>query len=390
MLIRAFVFTIAMLGSYLSYAYPNFIGKGYHNCLTCHYNPYGNGPLNDYGRGVAASGISDRAFISKKISDEKLSDISGFYFNKPTKKSYIKPSLDYRGLYLKRDLQTDDPQTNWINMQMDASVVLELGKKKQYTVTYTHSFVPDNSLPAGHAMFDVAPGEHLNFSREHYIGYKMNKSMSVYLGKMDKVFGIRVPDHTAFSRTKTGNGQYDATHGVVGHLTKEKFDLGVQVFMGDFEKESVYRSQGLSSKFEYSVNEKLRAGISVLHEEFDAKTNTAYAIISKIGIGKGSSVMLEFGRVNVSTTSASPITQQYIFLQNHYYLRRGLYFMTTYEQFIDDVSGASEEHRISPGIQYFPWQRLEIRADLTNNKSYGTNVAVKDSWTFLGQVHLWF
>lgn len=373
-----------------AYSYPNFIGKGYHNCLTCHYNPFGSGPLNDYGRGVAASAISGRFLINKTTTDEALSNRSGFLFNKPSKTSNIRPSFDYRGATLRRGLDTSNPQEVWINMQMDASITAEFGVKKKYITSFTYSIVPSNSLPGGQPEFDVAPGEDLMYSREHYFGMKVRPNLSVYLGKMDKVFGIRVPDHTAFSRSKTGNNQYGATHGATLHFGKEKFDLGVQAFIGDLEKEKEYRFTGISSKYEHSISDKVRLGVSFLHEDSENQQNLAYSMLTKMAIGKGSSLMLEMGRVQSTPEGLDTTTEQYIFLQNHFYLARGLYFLTTYEQFIPDTTTTSEYHNFAPGIQYFPMQRIELRADLITTKIYSAGSAAQDAWSFLGQVHLWF
>lgn len=390
MLFKVFIFCLSFIAIESVQAYPNFIGKGYHNCLTCHYNPFGNGPLNDYGRGVAASALAGRVFISDSTSDEALSNHSGFLFNKAKKGSMFKPAFDYRGMTLRRGLETDETQESWINMQMDANLTVEFGQNQKYIATYTYSIVPSNSLPAGKIEYGVKAGEDLVFSREHYVGYKFNPNLGVYLGKMDKVFGIRVPDHTAYSRLLTGNSQYGSTHGVVVHYGKEKFDLGGQFFIGDLEKESDYRSSGIASKFEYSFTDKIRLGVSFLNEAFEETKNTAYSAIAKMGIGKGSSLMFEMGRVATTPEAGDPVTQQYMFLQNHYYIFRGFYFLTTYEQRVPDTAGTTEIHRFSPGFQYFPLQRLELRGDLTNSKEYSTGSAAKDTWEFLGQIHLWF
>ena len=233
-----------------AHAYPNFIGKGYHACLTCHYNPFGNGPLNDYGRGVAASALAGRLFVSDSTSDEDLSNRSGFLFSKPDPKSVFKPALDYRGGNINSSLETDDPQEKYVNMQIDATATANWGKQKEYIATFTYSVVPSNSLPAGQADYDVAAGEDLTFSREHYFGYRFsNNSQGIYVGKMDIVYGIRIPNHTAFSRSSTGNDQYAASHGVVYHLGSEKFDLGLQYFLGDFEKVEEARSSGFAGKY---------------------------------------------------------------------------------------------------------------------------------------------
>ena len=376
-----------------AHAYPNFIGKGYHACLTCHYNPFGNGPLNDYGRGVAASALAGRLFVSDSTSDEDLSNRSGFLFSKPDPKSVFKPALDYRGGNINSSLETDDPQEKYVNMQIDATATANWGKQKEYIATFTYSVVPSNSLPAGQADYDVAAGEDLTFSREHYFGYRFsNNSQGIYVGKMDIVYGIRIPNHTAFSRSSTGNDQYAASHGVVYHLGSEKFDLGLQYFLGDFEKVEEARSSGFAGKYEHSVTSNSRLGVSYLNSTNNNDDETsAYALIAKMGIGKGSSLMYEFGqKVNTISSTGLSTTSQYMFLQKHFYVKRGLYILMTYEQFVADTSGAAESHRISPGIQWFPIQRVEIRADLTNSKQYETNVATNDSWAFLGQVHLWF
>lgn len=385
------IFFITWFLSNTAFAYPNFIGKGYHACLTCHYNPFGNGPLNDYGRGVAASGIAGRLFISDKTSDEMLSNRSSFLFQKPDKNSIIKPALDYRGATLRRQLESDDPQEKYINMQMDASISAEWGKQKEYIASFTLSVVPSNSLPAGAKSYDVVAGEDLVFSKEHYFGLKLSQATRLYLGKMDKVFGIRVPDHTAYSRLRTGMTQYGSTHGAVFHFGKEKFDYGAHFYVGDLEKIPEDRKSGFSTKYEHSVTDNMRLGLSLLREKNDSDdTISSYAIHTKNGIGKGSSLMLEFGRIATQKVGSDPVTEQYIFLQNHFYIMRGLYFLATYEQYISDTSGASEEHRIAPGFQYFPMQRVEFRGELINSKNYTTNIATKDTWTYLGQIHLWF
>lgn len=375
-----------------AFAYPNFIGKGYHSCLTCHFNPFGNGPLNDYGRGVAASGLAGRLFINDKTTDEDLSNRSSFLFQRPSAKSIIKPAIDYRGVTLNPDVANEDSEEKYLNMQMDASISAEWGKQKEYIASFTYSVVPDNTIPNGKVEYNVKAGESLHYSREHYFGYKFSPNMGLYVGKMDKVYGIRIVDHTAYSRFYTGNTQYGATHGVVFHLGQEKYDFGIQAFIGDLQKEKEYRSQGFASKYEYSITDKIRLGASLLRQTNDSDdTSTAYAFITKMGIGKGSSLMYEYGRVLTKTNSDGlTITSQYMLLQNHIYLTRGLYFLTTYQQYIKDTSGAAESHVIAPGIQYFPMQRIELRLDLQNRKVYETGSVQKDTWTYLGQVHLWF
>jgi hypothetical protein len=361
-------------------AYPNFISKGYHACLTCHYNPFGNGPLNDYGRGVAGSTLADRLLISDKTTDEQLGESSGFLFSQPENK-WFRPAVDYRSLYLIGDINDSKSEPMFIHMQMDASATMIFGEKKNLIVSGTYGVIPSNSSRTKEEEW---------YSREHYIGYRPVESLGLYIGKMDKVFGIRVPDHTAYSRGYNNLGQYDATHGAVVHIGQKNFDLGIQYFIGNKEVPDDEQSQGYTTKLEYSISEKVRLGFSYLSEEYDTYTQTLNSLLAKMGIGKGSSVMLEYGQKDKTLNTGSTVASQYLFMQNHILLKRGLFFMMTMEQYKADITSADEVYKITPGIQYFPFQRLEVRAELTNNKQYEAGTIKDDTWSFFGQMHLWF
>lgn len=375
------------------WCYPNFIGKGYQACLTCHYNPFGNGALNDYGRAVSATVIADRLFVSKDTSDEDLGNRSGFFFNTP-KQKWFRPSLDYRGMQWNQDIDQEEPTEKFVHMQMEANITLKFGARDQYIATFTHGIIPDNSVrPLAKNNYEV---EELQFSREHYIGIRSTDSLGIYLGKMDKVFGIRVPDHNAYSKKYTNLHQYSSSTGVLLHFGKESFDLGIQVFDGkdDIEKEINQQTKGFTTRFEYNLFGTSRTGLSYL-SEVDPQENTRsmYALHTKIGVGKGSSLMFEIGDVNYTPKDGDTKTSRYYFLQNHILLTRGLFFLTTFENYQEDVSKSKERYRIAPGIQYFPWQRFEFRAEIYNERFFDDDTSQpvqKDNWSYIGQVHLWF
>ncbi len=217
------IFLILFIAAGSVWGYPNFVSKGYTNCLTCHYNPYGNGPLNDYGRAVAASAIAGRLFVSDSTSDDELADRSGFLFSTP-KNKWFRPALDYRSLYLAAGLNNEGgakeafDNAKWINMQMDANITLQFGKRNNFIISGTYGVVPHNS---GLGREDQP--EYI--SREHYIGYRPFKELGVYVGKMDKIFGIRVPDHNAISKRYT-NTNLSPTHGVMLHYLEKEYELG--------------------------------------------------------------------------------------------------------------------------------------------------------------------
>lgn len=372
-----------LLLSFNAYSYPQFIGKGYHKCLTCHYNPFGNGPLNDYGRGVAATGVAGRLFMPDSVTDDQLGQSSGFFTHNPSS-WFVSPSYDYRQINIISNYGTKNEAEKEIQMQNDFSLSSMFGARKQFTVTATYGTLPKERSQLK---------EDDTYSREHYIGYRPTENIGIYLGKMDKVFGLRTADHASPARYVPKTGIYDATHAALIHLQNEKFDLGLQYFTGDQQRDEDERSSGYTGKFEYSISEKIKAGLSYKSEEDKLESGKKYSdksLLMKAGIGKNSSVLFEYGLSDSELkTGGSATTSQFIFLQNYIYLRRGLYFMMTYDQYTADTSASSETHSIAPGINWFPLQRLEFRGEFKNTKKYDSNTLTEDTWTFLGQVHLW-
>src|SRR5690606_31667107 len=101
-------------------------------------------------------------------------------------------------------------------------------------------------------------------SREHYIGYRITREWGVYVGLMDKVFGIRVPDHTAWSRSATNLNQNDQTHGAVIHYFSGNWEAGFHAFIGNLVQDESLRQKGFSGQVEYTMGEFSRVGLSAL------------------------------------------------------------------------------------------------------------------------------
>jgi hypothetical protein len=369
-----------------SFAYPNFISYGYQSCLSCHYNPFGNGPLTDYGRAVGATAIADRIFWSKSASEEQIAKNSDFFMGKSEiteKKKWFRPSASYRGLYISRDFNKDSKQNDYITM--DASVAAAM------------TFYDEKLIAVGQIGYAPTPitvkarGDELEEyrSREYYVGYRLEKEIGIYAGLMDKVYGIRVPDHRAYSRQLTANDQNDQTHGVLAHYSVDPIEFGVHAFIGNMVQDADLRQRGISAQFEYSTSTYTRVGASFISSRSDFKDVTAQAVHLRAGAGKGNSVMLEIGEVQTLAQGKDKVQGRYMFLQNHLNFRRGLYGLMTVEANQNNIENRDFTARFGPGVQWFPTYRVEVRTDLYNTKSYGT-AAIQDTWTAMGQLHLWF
>ncbi len=375
----------------VAWSYPNFISYHYTSCITCHYNPMGNGPLTDYGRAVGATVISDRVLRDKTTSDDAIGKTSGFLFME-NKNDWFRPSFDYRGLTLKTNYDELNEENDYIHMMADANIVLRLGpkaNKDKFIFSYTLGYAPTPRALKDNTTIEKED----NFrSREHYFGWRTSPKWGLYVGLMDKAFGIRVPDHNAFSRSNTGLSMNDQSHGMLVHYTTPAFEYAIHAFMGNLAQEATVRQTGGSGTFEWTASEKTRVGASLLSSQSDFLKQSNYAVHMRSAFGKGSSVMIEVGQQNKKAVlRGTSKTSRYIFTQNHVRLKRGLNMVNTLEYLKADTSKKEDKVlRVGPGIQYFLNQGLEFRIDIYNTKVFSETSVSDDSWDVTGQYHIWF
>ena len=336
---------------------------------------------------MGATAISDRIFLSKRATEEQITKSSDFFMGKSKlteKKKWFRPSGSYRGLYMIQNFN-DNASKEDTYITMDASVAVAM------------SFFEDKLIAVGQIGYAPIPrtlqGQSQKVeeyrSREYYIGYRIEKEIGIYAGLMDKVYGIRVPDHTAYSRKVTGNDQNDQTHGVLAHYSVDPIEIGVHAFVGNLVQDADLRQRGVSAQIEYSTSTYTRVGASVLSSRSDYQDINAQALHVRAGTGKGNSTMLEIGEVQKQPEDSDKTKGRYLFLQNHLNFRRGLYGIMTVEANQTDIDTRNYTARFGPGVQWFPNQKIEIRSDIYNTKTYGTS-AIADTWLFTGQLHLWF
>lgn len=376
--------------SFKAWSYPQYISLQYTSCLTCHYNPQGNGPLNDYGRGVAATAIAGRVGIDKTTTEEDLVKNSSFPGIDPQTNSWLRPMIGYRGLGYDSNAFTGESQRRWINMQLDGSLVLKGGSRDQYIASFTYGTRPTNRIDQNNLM------ETKGYSREHYIGWRPTTKVGVYAGKMDKAFGLRIPDHNLTSRRATRTAQFDQVHGVMIHAVGETLEGSIHGYVGDLnESDETLRDEGFSGIFEWGVSAQNRLGVSYMNNRLGENQTTVIAVHDRLGLGKGHSLMAEVGEITLTPDNGEVRKTMYGFLQSHLMLTRGLWLQGTFDYYKGKITGGGggliddEILSVGPGIQWFPRQKIELRLDIYNQRSFNETVAAKDSWRALAQVHLW-
>lgn len=367
-----------------SWGYANFIGHSYTSCLNCHFNPFGGGPLNDYGRVVSATAISSRAFYKDATTDEKLAYTSGFLFRKP-KQNWLRTQINYRGFHLVNNPGSgSQEESRWINMQADARIVLKFGENDRFVAVGNYGYAP---IPQG----QEEQSDDKYRSREHYLGFRFTPKFGMYAGLMDKVFGLRVIEHIAYSRISPQVTMNDQVHGVLGHYLADKWELGVQGFVGNMAQDEDLRMKGGTAMFERTIFESHRIGASFQRSNNEYLYLTSASVHTRLNLKEGSAILAELGQTAKTGKSAGSkeVTDRYGLLQTYLRPWRGFYFLTNIDYYNRDISQDDYTVRWGPGIQYFPLQRFELRFDIYNTRSFAKESSSKDNWMYLLQTHIW-
>jgi hypothetical protein len=366
-------------------AYPEFIGYKYASCLTCHYNGNGNGPLNDYGRALFAAEIAGRALAFGR-TDEQLGEASGF-LGSVKMPNWFQPGIKARYLMLKNNPPYSDEKPRYIPMQADFNVASFWREDQKLGFIGAIGYVP---VPQRLQLQSQGRDVKEWISREHYIRYGYGDNWWFYGGMLDKVYGIRIIDHTAYSRSKTGLAQNDQAHGVIGQYIQEKWEGSFNVFAGNLYQDADLRQKGLSGMMEYEVAEAWRVGVSGLYSFNKYVKNGRFGVSTRYGLGHGAAVLLDTGIIHDSPKNGDAKKGYYLYGEAIQRLMRGYHFFMTMQSYKDDMTGSKPDRFTTGfGLLMFPAQRVEFRVELNDRRAFTDNSEVQeDAWALLAQAHI--
>lgn len=382
--LQLFLFLIFFALSLELYAYPEFIGHGYSSCMVCHYNGAGGGPLTDYGRSLYASEIAAHKNLDQ--SEEEMMDTIAFLGKAPQGK--FRPYAKFRELWLSNGIGTKSKSWYQIHMQQTVGMTVLFDEMEKWIFSGEIGVVP---VPMG---ANTARSEETKtlISREHYLRYQYADSSWLYFGFLDKPFGIRTPDHTAYSKSKTGFGQSDQTYGVLWQRVREKWEHFLFVYFGNFNQQADVRTYGVSAMSEYEPREKLRLGISGAASQNTYVTQARGALHGKLGLPNGHALLMEAGlKMDKPKTNVDSTYGAYAYFSGMMKASDG-FFATSQGEYLKDslTAGSPEYLRWGLGIAYFPIQRIEMRSQIVQTRTMSESNIGVDAISWQGQLHLSF
>jgi hypothetical protein len=184
-------------------AEPMFVSRQYTRCTTCHFSPTGGGLLTPYGRSLArnelsttgrgheAAGSGSALPPGTNLADNHIGPVSVGIDARPA-------HLDVRfdGGSLTRDfLMTAD--------------IIAAYRAKEWTVYGELGREPRSS------------GAKID-SYEYWVSHQGEKGLGVRAGRFLPAYGVRLPDHTAFTRAPLGLDSYDQLYALEVSHTGER------------------------------------------------------------------------------------------------------------------------------------------------------------------------
>jgi hypothetical protein len=206
------------LSAGLASAEPMFLSKQYARCTTCHYSPTGGGLLTPYGRSLARHELSTLRKVLPPAPDDQeepqeaglLKELSGDALGP------IDIGVDLRPAHL--NLNFGGGASTSRNLLMNADLLAA------YRVNGWTFYGEIGREP-------LLDGLKIG-SYEYWAGHESDHGLGFRAGRFLPAYGLRLADHTAFTRRSLGLDSYDQIYGVELSYATERQLLQVSIGPG--------------------------------------------------------------------------------------------------------------------------------------------------------------
>lgn len=212
--------TVSLTGPDLASAEPMFLSKQYTRCSSCHFSPTGGGLLTPYGRSLSREELSTTGRTSSNEREHEF--LYGALGSAPTRLSL---GLGLRPARLSLDFDGGSFDRNFL-MNADVTAAFRSGEWTAY-------------VEAGRQGRTGSPAYK---SFEHWVSYQKQHGLGVRVGRFLPAYGVRLADHSAFSRTPLGFNTADQVYAVeISHVSDKRL---IQLSIGPGRADSVTEDDG--------------------------------------------------------------------------------------------------------------------------------------------------
>ncbi len=272
-------------------AYPSFIAKGYTNCVSCHYSPTGGGFANAYGTGTQQAFFPDVVEADIVARHREKASVTGYDETTGEPTFQVGLGVDTRIMFATVPAE-DDMSAGFSFIPM----LFEVGGVAAYGKILAYGAIGPKAPEAEGIGYKV-------FSREHWLQFRFTDALSVRGGRMVLPFGIRQPDHTAFTRSTLGFGYYGQSYAAEADYVSERLAIAVAGFGGDLaEQPAGLRERGAVGSFTFNVDGRAALGVSGLYGTADLARRTAGALFARLRLLGASYLLAEVDVLSRSST----------------------------------------------------------------------------------------
>jgi len=154
--------------------------------------------------------------------------------------------------------------------------------------------------------FGNSPSDMGVYSRHHWVKYQPDENLSIRAGRMVIPFGIRIDDHTTYTRRDLGFDKHDHSYGIQLDYFKDNLGLTAMGYGGNFlVGDPSQQRRGAALTFSYFVPAFSQFGISLLGDASQRTTRFMGGAFVRTKIYEKIYAMMETDLLNTQTNDAT-------------------------------------------------------------------------------------
>jgi hypothetical protein len=366
------------------HAEPIFLSRQYNRCTTCHYSPTGGGLLTPYGRSLSrqelsTTGRSNPTSVTGHLGtaepksahkeEDFLFGLLGDSLRPVDVGIDLRPShLSFGGVTSDRNIfMTADLLAAWRSHGW--TVYGEVGRQLRVQPDGTEAAKLD--------------------SYEHWVGYQSEGGLGFRVGRFFPAYGVRLADHTAFTRVGLGFDKYDQVYAL--ELSRSTEHHLLQLSFGPGPADAVINDDGrkvftATGRFQMDLNPRTVLVFSGLYRDKSTliPSNGAGGIAFGFAPTKHISIWSEADAQFQQGTSGAPayslLNETGVEVIRGIWLKVSPQLRTVY----GDTSGGT--FRMVYEANLFPRTHWNVDVSYYRDETRTTGLVYK---TFLAQLHLY-